>query len=302
MRKVLGVLAVAALLAMPAVASAYTTWTESFDTGGSVSAVAPWGSGKDAAYDSGTNQWEIVNNYAYVNPRSVTISGVATNLFCTHGTYGDAGPGNVAGLPANYPTVLNKSVDGPGTYTWDYYGQRNRVVFGYQDPSNFFYVRLGQSGYQNAVTGNPFNTTYGGGVTGAFLVGYVNGVAYPIAHFYPQDSLGNNYTTEPTASDHFQLTLVWDTTNNTVDMTYTLTDTGDTGYTGNVYTASLNGISLNRSDAVKWTEGRMGFQQYRYSDQFYEEATYTVLVPEPATMAMLVIGGIGVLARRRNGK
>ncbi len=206
---------------------------------------------------------------------------------------GDQGVGPGTGGDASAAAVISKFVDGSGTYAVTWLDHRDRIIFNYQNANNYYFMEVQDGGNWVQSEGGTENGVsipgYWANNKSCFQIGMlVNG------HRYIFGSSGDGVNWPGLGGGgKVELSFTWDATANTIAGTLN---------SWNALGAPLvsNGtFSATDPDYFGWNSGKVGFQSSAYNNTYTDFASFEVLVPEPATMTMLVLGGIGALLRRR---
>ncbi len=266
----LGVLALAPAMAL-------ASWSESFNTGD----FPDIGSGQGASYVPGAD-FTIIGAAAANQPMSATNGG--NTYECLQVDTWDANWVGPAATNANvaapsYPFLaLHNSIDGAGTYSFRVLPGAlwSAMVFGYQDTSNTYYLQFG--GWDMGAN-NVELFKRSGGVKSA-----LGGAAEKPGEVPPYYTNGEAY---------YEGTIVWNPADLSIAVTVTAKDANgvDVGAEPMSFTAYDPTFSSGKFGVAN------GFLQGSYNALSVDYLSFTE-VPEPMTLALLAIGGLGMLRRR----
>ncbi len=217
-----------------------------------------------------------------------------------------AGPGYMSSGNANLlpllgmgssASVIRNSTDvGGGTYTFTqadtWYGGmfRSASLFGVQDTTHFYYVY--SRDYDHDGSWNYMMEYHVGYADGTMVDGSGNTVlnATDLAVFRPDPAMklvgikGVNGVT----------TVTWDPAAGTINVGLLMTAAAD----GSILLSNASAVSI-ANDGNITNSGSVGGANFGDTYNASSIGFTAGVVPEPATMTMLVLGGIGALLRRR---
>ncbi len=278
-RTFLGLIAVAALLVVPAVASA--DFSDNFTTSADGTAISSVG----------------YTGYGYAG----ILGG---QLLLGHPATGSLGgsPYDLGTWDSSALVTRNSTNVGAGTYTWNlitsewngnyYQGTTaSMATFGQADNNNFYYVLCTNDGVSST------NLVY--------LVGHMSngvktdlGTIGTVTYTAAMGTATNPTSAYPQPNVNETVTVNWDPAAGAISIGILVTS--DTGTT--VFNNTATPFTVSDGDFAN--SGTVGLAQNAHWNDSgtCDRATgigFAAAVPEPATMTLLVLGGVGVLVRRR---
>ena len=270
---------------------AMADWVEDFEN----SSTVYQGTGKGTEYVAGT-EFEVVHGYSLAT----------TNGYYRVGHSGGVGPGNWTTDPIQTGDLLMHVGDtGAGTYYGDHLTYRSYHYFGYADMNNYYYFYANNNAlYTQDPTGNPY-PAYGAGSRVGLLYSMLDGNRWPVMGL----SNPTGYTWD--SYDQEKIHILWN----------------PTGSAANLYDPNGNLVSVAAGKCTVYVEWRDYDSDGNYIGSYYSSGTavdsltdrteglsgggpvsgagiqaigeMAFTVPEPATMALLGLGGLALLIRRR---
>ncbi len=235
-------------------------------------------------YNTPGTDWTVTSNYI----KNSRVDGPATSYLrmgYNNGNDQGVGPG---GGDATTAQVVSNFVSGSGTYNATFLQHRDIFKFNYQNANNYYMVYvLSYDNYFWSNAGDGFAAFGPTNNSPIAIAAVVNGNVHYLA---------NGPLLGPSQGENggVDLSLAWDAAANTIQLTITMTQDPASG--GGTL---IDHAVVNVTDPNLWESGKVGFQSSASSNTALDLASFEVLVPEPATMTMLVLGGIGALLRRR---